>query len=149
VDYLLKPVRSERLSRALTRIQEARTQNQARQGPAPRSGKRFPVKAGGGTVLLDLGKTTHFEVVEEIVWAHAGSQSFQTNWTSLASVEARFPDVPLLRIHRHLLVRQDAIVGVRTARGGRLLVLLPGGVELESSRPSAARIRAELGLKEG
>lgn len=149
VDYILKPVRSERLARALERIRAARAQSQARQGQATRSSRRFPARAGGGTVLLDVARTTHFEVIEEVVWAHAGGQSFQTSWSSLGTVEARFPEVPFLRIHRHLLVRQEAIVGVRTSRGGRLLVMLSGGVELESSRPSAARIRAVLGLKGG
>lgn len=149
VDYLLKPVRSERLSRALARIRKTQARNPAPPGLGARSARRFPAKAGGGMVLLDLGKTTHFEVREEVVWAHAGNQAYQTNWSTIASVVERFPDVAFLRIHRHLLVRQDAIVGVRTTRGGRLLVLLPGGVELESSRPAAPRIRAMLGLKEG
>jgi two-component system LytT family response regulator/two-component system response regulator AlgR len=146
VDYLLKPVRPERLARSLARIREQRLRLADSQATARKPWKRFPVKAGGGLVLLDLGKTTHFEVVDEVVWAHTPGQSFQTIWTSLAAVEAKFPQEPLLRIHRHLLVRQEAVLGVRTSRGGRLIVMMAGGQELESSRPAAPRIRACLGL---
>lgn len=146
VDYLLKPVRLERLARALSRIREMRYRQSAAQFSLRKASRRFPVRAGAGLVLLDLGKTTHFEVIDEVVWAHAGGQSFQTNWVSLTAVQSRFPDVAFLRIHRHLLLRQEAVLGLRTARGGRMSVLVNGGIELESSRPAVPRIRASLGL---
>lgn len=144
VDYLLKPVTASRLERALRRIE-------ARHAPAlplptvPPLPLRYPVVAGEGVVLVDLAKTTHFEVEREVVWAHANGR-LRTTWTSLGEVEAAFPGAGLLRIHRHLLIRPEAVLGLRPSLGGRVFVRLPGGLELEASRGGAPRLRERLGL---
>ena len=106
---------------------------------------RYPILAGQGVVLVDLAKTTHFEVENEVVWAHAGAR-MRTQWTSLGQVEAAFPGAGLLRIHRHLLVRPEAVIGVRPAAGGRAIIRLAGGQEVEASRGGAPRLRERLGL---
>jgi len=141
VDYLLKPVSGDRLDRCLERLRG--------RAPAPppvaRRPGRYAVKAGEGIVFLDLGRTTHFEVEDEEVWAHAGGR-FRTLWTTLAEVEAAFPSAGMVRVHRHLLVRPEAIVGVKPHWGGRLLVTLAGGGELMSSRGATARIKARMGF---
>ena len=96
-------------------------------------------------VLVDLAKTTHFEVENEVVWAHAGAR-LRTSWTSLAEVESAFIGVGLLRIHRHLLVRPEAVIGLKPASGGRAIIRLQGGTEIEASRGGAPRLRERLGL---
>jgi two-component system LytT family response regulator/two-component system response regulator AlgR len=52
----------------------------------------------------------------------------------------------LLRIHRHLLVRPDAVIGLKPAAGGRAIVRLAGGEEIEARRGGAPRLRERLGL---
>ncbi len=146
-DYLLKPITASRLERALKRI-EARKGSEvhALAAPAPHPGPlRYPVQAGEGIVLVDLARTTHFEVDNEVVFAHAGAR-MRTQWTSLGEVEAAFPAAGLLRIHRHLLVRPEAVIGLRPSSGGRAIVRLAGGGELEASRGGAPRLRERLGL---
>lgn len=143
IDYLLKPVSAARLARCLDRL---RTRVPAPAGPAgTRKPGRYAVKAGEGVVFLDLGRTTHFEVEDEVVWAHAAGR-FRTLWSTLAEVEAAFPNAGMVRVHRHLLVRAEAIVGVKPRWGGRLTVTLLGGTELESSRGATARIKARMGF---
>jgi two-component system LytT family response regulator/two-component system response regulator AlgR len=145
VDYLLKPVTASRLERTLKRI-EARRNPSLVVPPAPPAGPlRYPINAGDGVVLVDLNKTTYFEVEDEVVWAHAGGR-LRTQWTSLAEVEAMFPHSGMLRIHRHLLVRPEAVTGLKPAPGGRALVRLLGGEEVEASRGGAPRLRERLGL---
>jgi len=145
VDYLLKPITASRLERALQRI-EARSAAPANPVSAPAPGPvRFPVHAGEGVVLVDLHKTTHFEVENEVVWAHAGGR-LRTPWTSLAEVEAAFPGSGMLRIHRHLLIRPEAVLGIKPAAGGRAFVRLAGGDEIEASRGGAPRLRERLGI---
>ncbi|BDU76120.1 LytR/AlgR family response regulator transcription factor [Mesoterricola sediminis] len=144
-DYLLKPITASRLERALKRI-ESRRGPEAVPAPPPSQGPvRYPVHAGEGLVFVDLARTTHFEVENEVVFAHAG-QRMRTSWTSLGEVEAAFPAAGLLRIHRHLLIRPEAVVGLRPAPGGRAFVRLTGGVEVEASRGGAPRLRERLGL---
>ena len=145
VDYLLKPVTATRLNRALNRIQALRAEIPARPEPELPDLHRFPVTAGEGVVFIDLHKTTHFEVENEVVWAHAGGR-FRTTWTSLGSVEAAFPRSGMIRVHRHLLLRPEAVVGLLPAPGGRLRVRLTGGTEIEASRGGAPRLRERLGL---
>ncbi|HLO69183.1 MAG TPA: LytTR family DNA-binding domain-containing protein [Holophaga sp.] len=146
-DYLLKPITASRLERALKRVESRRAPAEAAAtAPLPPAGpQRYPVQAGEGVVLVDLARTTHFEVENEVVFAHAG-QRMRTAWTSLGEVEAAFPAAGLLRIHRHLLIRPEAVVGLRPAPGGRAFVRLTGGVEVEASRGGAPRLRERLGL---
>jgi two-component system LytT family response regulator/two-component system response regulator AlgR len=148
-DYLLKPITASRLERALKRIESRRQPEAPIPAPAPVAAphgpQRYPVQAGEGIVLVDLGRTTHFEVENEIVWAHAGAR-MRTTWTSLGEVEAAFPNAGLLRIHRHLLVRPEAVIGLRPSAGGRAIIRLTGGGELEASRGGAPRLRERLGL---
>lgn len=146
VDYLLKPITASRLARALRRVTVRRPQGGAPRGPdLPQVHHRYPVHAGAGIVLIDLVKTTHFEVENEVVWAHAGTR-LRTVWTSLAEVENAFRGAGLLRIHRHLLVRPEAVIGLKPAPGGRAILRLHGGVEIEASRGGAPRLRERLGL---
>jgi len=145
VDYLLKPITASRLERALQRIEESHTPQPAAPQILPSGPLRYPIQAGEGLLLVDLHKTTHFEVDNEVVWAHAGGR-LRTQWTSLNEVEAAFPGSSLLRIHRHLLVRPEAVLGLRPAPGGRAMVRLMGGEEIEASRGGAPRLRERLGL---
>ena len=147
-DYLMKPITASRLERALQRIEGRRAAPPEATSPAPvpaLAAHRYPVHAGHGVVLVDLAKTSHFEVEDEVVWAHAGTR-MRTPWTSLGEVEAAFPTAGLLRIHRHLLIRPEAVIGLRPSSGGRAIIRLAGGVEVEASRGGAPRLRERLGL---
>lgn len=149
VDYLLKPVTAERLEKCLARLRRRMAEPPPSPPhpapPAPARPRRYPVKAGEGLVFLDLAKTTHFEVEEEVVYAHAGGR-FETGWKALSEVEAAFPEADLLRVHRHLLIRPDVVIGVRPCWGGRLKITLPGGVEIESSRGGTTKLKERLGI---
>jgi len=98
-----------RVKARLTRVPEPKRDD------APRP-QRYAIKAGAGVVFLDLAKTTYFEVVDGTVWARAAGR-FQTLWKTLAEVEAAFPSAGLLRVHRHLLVRPEIILGVKPLWG--------------------------------
>lgn len=144
-DYLLKPVTAERLAATLRRLRTL-VGNGAGHDSATRlvGPFRFPVKAGEGLVLVDLAKTTHFLFEDGAVWAFAGER-LRTTWKTLADAELAL-GARVVRGHRHLLIRPDAILGVRAGDSGRLLVRLAGGVELEVSRGAAPALKARLGL---
>jgi two-component system LytT family response regulator/two-component system response regulator AlgR len=144
-DYLLKPVTAERLAATLQRLRvKVESGPGTEAAPGPTGPFRFPVKAGEGLVLVDLVKTTHFLFEEDVVWAFAGER-LRTTWKTLAEAEAALgPRV--VRGHRHLLIRPEAILGVRAGDSGRLRVRLSGGAELEVSRGAAPGLKARLGL---
>jgi two-component system LytT family response regulator/two-component system response regulator AlgR len=143
VDYIMKPVSADRLAKTLTRLREGGLRRPEMPAMAP---LRFPVKAGEGHVFLDLKRTTHFEVEEEIVWAWAAGGRHRTAWTTLAEVEAAFPGAGLLRIQRHLLLRPEAVLGLKPLEGGRASVRVADGVDLEVSRSVTPKIKEMLGL---
>jgi DNA-binding LytR/AlgR family response regulator len=152
-DYLLKPVSADRLAKALVRLRsgevprrpagELRTALHA--GP-----QRFPVKAGEGHVFLELRRTSHFEVEDEAVYAWAvGSGKavrHRTDWTTLAEVESAFPAAGLVRIQRHLLLRPEAVLGLKPIEGGRAEVRVGEGLDLEVSRSVTPKLKELLGL---
>lgn len=144
LDYLVKPVTAERLEVSLARVREhvGRTRPDTRL-PAP---TRFPVRAGQGLLLVDLARTTHFHVEDEVVWAHVGGEALRTPWASLNEVEAALPGAGLIRGHRHLLLRPEAIMGLRPGPYGRLWVRFTGGSEVEVSRGAAPVLKERLGL---
>ncbi len=143
VDYILKPVSAERLTKTLARLREG---GGRRPEPGAAVPQRFPVKAGEGHVFLDLKRTSHFEVEEEVVWAWAAGGRHRTSWTTLAEVEAAFPGAGLLRIQRHLLLRPEAVLGLKPLEGGRASVRVADGVDLEVSRSVTPKIKEMLGL---
>jgi two-component system LytT family response regulator/two-component system response regulator AlgR len=150
VDFLLKPATTERLAKALAKVRRALGRDGA-EAPAEEGGpgpdNRFAVQAGSGVVFLDLARTAFFEVEDQVVWAFAGER-FRTRWKTLGEVEAFFPDAGLMRIHRHLLIRPEAVTGIRsTGNGNRVLVRMAGGVELEASRGATPRLKTRLRLE--
>jgi two-component system LytT family response regulator/two-component system response regulator AlgR len=142
-DYNLKPVSAERLAKTLARLREGGL----RRTDAPVTASlRFPVRAGDGHVFLELKRTTHFEVEEEVVWAWAGGLRHRTSWTTLAEVETAFPGAGLIRIQRHLLLRPEAVLGLKPLEGGRASVRVADGLDLEVSRSVTPKIKEVLGL---
>lgn len=140
-DYLLKPVTAERLAATLQRLR-ALLGREA--GARPGGLSRFPVKAGEGVVLVELARTSHFLFEDGVVWAFAGER-LRTIWKTLAEAEAAL-GARVVRGHRHLLIRPEAVVGVKAGDSGRLHVRLAGGTELEVSRGAAPGLKARLGL---
>ncbi|MBI4912008.1 MAG: response regulator transcription factor [Acidobacteria bacterium] len=147
-DYLLKPVTSERLQKTLSRL------GKGARNPAPSQDRkplalpvpRFPVRAGEGLVFLELRRVTHFELIEEWVWAWSQGERYRSSWTSLTEVEDAFPDEPFCRIQRHILLRPGTVLGIRTLWGRRSMVRIQGSMELEVSRAMTPRLKEILGL---
>ena len=146
VDFLLKPVTTERLAKAVAKVRRALAQGQPPGGDAPPMDQRYPVIAGSGVVFLDLAKTAFFEVEDQVVWAFVGER-YRTKWRTLGEVETFFPDADLFRIHRHLLIRPAAVLGIRSSgNGNRVLIRMTGGVELEASRGATPELKRRLRL---
>ncbi len=155
VDYLVKPVFKTRLEKALEKLTRHAGPDapaaSVKVAPANAASKtaetRFPGKAAGGTFFLDARKVTYFEFEDYAVWAWVGSHRFRAPWDSLGRVEEAFPSLPFIRIQRHLLIRSEAILSLRSLPGGRVAVRLVEGPELEVSRSMTPKVRELLGLK--
>lgn len=148
-DYLLKPVTRPRLLTTLERLRKTqvprRSGSEILQIVDRDTGTRFPARVGDGFVFLDIRKVTHFEVDNETVYACI-NERFRTSWTTLADVQRAFPQAGFIRIQRHQLVRPEMIIGLRMTWGGRGMLRLAGGLELEATRSAIPKLKERLGL---
>ncbi len=143
-DFLLKPVSPERLLKALGRIRMV-VEAGGKAKPVP-SVSKIPVIAGKGTVLVEVTKISHFELEDGQVWACASGSRFETRWRSLTQVEAALPKVTMIRLNRHVMVRPEAVRGLRVLHFGRRMILLADGKEYSASRRGSQALEAALGL---
>ncbi len=150
VDYILKPLSADRLQKALQRLQGGAVPRRTVGELKDLLGGRFPVRAGEGHIFLELKRVSHFEVEDEVVhvWAGTGGKltRFRTDWTTLGEVESHFPKAGMVRIQRHLLLRPEAVLGLKPLEGGRASVRVGEGLDLEVSRSVTPRMKELLGL---
>ena len=152
VDYILKPVFEDRLKQALDKLRLHLDQRTPAGKPAaaPASG-RFAARIGGGHLFLEFKRVSHFELDGQAVFAWAGGKRFQSPWGSLTEVQEAFrgQGLGLVRIQRHLLLRPEAAIGIRSLPKGRAIVRVGEGLELEVSRSVTPRLREVLGISRG
>jgi two-component system, LytTR family, response regulator AlgR len=109
VDYLLKPVRLERLSLALTRAQRL-SPEQDRQIRAQGAVRRqLTVSDRGRVLLVPLGDVLFLRAEEKYVVAQTAQRGYLLT-ESLAALEEEF-DQQFLRIHRGCLVSRRHLAG--------------------------------------
>jgi DNA-binding LytR/AlgR family response regulator len=134
VDYLLKPVREERVTEAVRRVVEAA------EGPGdvPSGDETIAVELGGVTRFVRRSDVRYVEAQGDYVRLHtpAGSHLLRAPLTTL---EERWRDAGFLRVHRSLLVATGHISQVRFDKG-RCTVLV-GDQELQVSRRHTPELR--------
>ncbi|MBV8757832.1 MAG: response regulator transcription factor [Deltaproteobacteria bacterium] len=96
LDYLVKPVRADALSRALDKLARRR------------GGPRLTSRVGDRTHVVELDRITHFQAEDKLTYAFAGAQSYVVDDT-IAGLEERHGADGFFRIHRATLVRLTAI----------------------------------------
>jgi two-component system response regulator AlgR len=135
VDYLVKPVRAERLEQALGK---ARRYLGDRQQEEEQHFLRSTV--GGKVVLTPLQKVICLLAEDKYTTVvFEGGETVIDE--SLTELEQRFPDV-FFRIHRNALVSQRRIRGLERTGEGQILVTLSGTHKRpEVSRRNASALR--------
>jgi len=140
VDFLVKPVRVERLAAALAR---ARTFLAGRRQAGDDGRRHLCSRVGGSLKLIPLEEVYYLQAEEKyVVVSHAGGEHLIED--SLKSLEEEFGE-RFIRIHRSCLVARDRIAGLHRTVDGRHLVSLRGvGQPLEASRRCAPGLREVL-----
>jgi two-component system response regulator AlgR len=139
VDYLLKPVRLERLRDALQRA-ERRLADPAREPPSYLHGR-----LRGEEVRIALTEVTCLTADEKYVVVHHRRGELLIE-ESLRQLEEKYP-TQLVRLHRNCLVPPGRLLGLKTLADGRVLARLDG-TELspEISRRNLPAVRKLLRL---
>jgi two-component system LytT family response regulator len=157
LDYLLKPIRRERLAEAVRRVvhethegrrgvgQEAALRSVLRtpevhQGLEPL--RRLPVRFRREVRLLDLDQVARVVSRDRVVLACAEGREYLVDYT-LQELEERLPPGQFVRAHRAALVNIDAIESYG-GEDGVLVLRLKDGTRVEASERRAAEVRRRL-----
>ena len=159
IDYLVKPIRREALERALAKLERI----------APGSGQRHDMiamidrmrtlladanpdylarvasRTGDRVEFVDVSQVTHFYAKDKLTFAVTSAKHYALD-VSIVDLERRLPPRRWIRIHRAMLLNIEAVRELHTWFGGKLLVRLKDGTELQVARDRAAEVRAKLGL---
>lgn len=113
IDYLLKPVRAERLATALEKVRRMLPDDEVLAGLAPNERKHFSVSERGRILLLPVDEVVFLRAEQKYVTAHTASAQYLLDET-LVQIEQEFP-ARFLRVHRNCLVARTAILGIERA----------------------------------
>ena len=143
VDYLLKPVRPERLSDAIRRLgapprqvddDEAATEDDELD--------RIPVETGGRTRMVERDSIRFVEASGDYVRLHSDDGTFLVRMP-ISSLEDAWRDAGFVRVHRRYLIAIRHVTELRTRPGGGY-DLVVAGQELPVSRRHARELRDRL-----
>lgn len=152
VDYLLKPVEAERLTRAIDRARQhkdegaARSRSVATHAPSAASGlSRFPVTTRAGIVLVVPGDVVSATLDGELVKLRTTKGDYFCD-DSLKSLGDRLTGT-LDRVHRRALVNLAHVIRLEPLETGGYLAHTVLGDAVEISRQAARLLRRRLGLR--
>jgi DNA-binding LytR/AlgR family response regulator len=134
VDYVLKPVRAERLAETIDRL--------AGEGPeqaAASEDVQIAVELGGVTRFVRRSEITHVEAQGDYARLHTPGGSHLVR-IPLAQLEEEWAPVRFARIHRSLLVNLGRVTEIRT-EAGRCSVVVDGTTELVVSRRHTRQVK--------
>jgi DNA-binding LytR/AlgR family response regulator len=147
-DYLLKPVRPDRLRDALTRVSPARrTATRPAYEPAAAAGGAdglavLTVESVGRTRFVDRDDVRYVEACGDYTRVHASDGGHLVR-IPISVLEARWSAAGFFRIHRGYLVALRAVSELRSASGTGSVVVVDGR-ELPVSRRHAREFKEAL-----
>lgn len=146
VDYLLKPIRQERLDAALRRVCAGRGADAAQPAENP-SDDVIPVELGGVTQLVRCDTIGWVEADGDYARLHTSSGSHLVR-IPLSTLEERWRSRGFQRVHRSYLVALGIVTGLRTSNATTMVRLRANGaspaVELPVSRRQSRELRDRL-----
>lgn len=140
VDYLLKPVESERLEKAIEKLEKISVEksfgatenitelleNLSQNFPKnpPPALERIASRIGGKVQILNLSDVTHFFAQDKLTFAqNAENKLFPLDF-SLNQLEEKLDSQTFLRVHRSSIVNLDFVEEVHGWFSGKVLIRL-------------------------
>jgi two-component system response regulator AlgR len=149
IDYMLKPVAHDRLTRAIDRV-EAALRTRATEGtpapaePQPDWAEEFWVPHRSELIRIATDQIDRIEAERDYMRLHVGSHSYLLHQT-ISSLEERLDPQQFVRLHRSHIVRRDHIARLRHDGSGVWFAALTDGNEIRIGRTFLANARAMTG----
>lgn len=150
VDYLLKPVAHDRLTRAVDRVEVALRHQSPDDAPAapaettPEWAEEFWVPHRSELIRIAADQIDRIEAERDYMRLHVGGHSYLLHQT-ISSLEERLDPQQFVRLHRSHIVRRDHIARLRHDGSGVWFAALADGGEIRIGRTFLANARAMTG----
>ncbi len=149
IDYLLKPVRPERLERALERVRDrlgapdaAKVREVARERGGPL--QRIAARRGKRIVIVPVRDIIRIEIEDKLVFAVTANDRLLIE-KSITELEAMLEPAGFLRISRGELVNLETVKELLPWFSGTWRVKLANGEERDVSRDRAKQLKEAMG----
>ncbi len=141
IDYLQKPVETERLAKAVARVRE----QVALQAQVQKS-ERIPVEKAQKKILIEIDKIRFVEARDDYSYIQTDTNRYFST-ASLAQLEKRLDGHGFFRVHRSYLVNLSTVEEIESVEGGKLLLTLNNvDRKIDVSRRKASSLKKVLGL---
>lgn len=136
-DYLLKPVRFDRLRQAVERARRRQTMRSAVEQlasvPAPSGNGQDDaiwVQVSTGQLRLPIDQIEWIEAAKDYVLLHTATRSF-IHRMSMTALEDRLDPAQLMRVHRSTFVRPALVTGVQRLGKGLIALEMKDGAVIQ------------------
>ena len=142
IDYLVKPVETDRLAQAIARVRE----HVALHAKAQKS-ERIPVEKGGRKVLVPIDQIRYIEAKDDYSCIYTETDRYLST-ISLAQLENKLSPHGFFRVHRGYIVNLECVEDVSVVQGGILQLGIKGieGKKIAVSRRRVVQLKRALGL---
>jgi len=157
VDYLLKPIKEERLEQSIAKLRQfGKSNNQLdipglqqiiQQLKAPQKATALPIKTGDRIHLIKFEQISYLEAHDKYVFIHTiDGQKHLTDQT-LSSLEEKLPE-QFYRVQKSYILNKEKIREMHRHFNGRYLFVLDDkhGSRITSGRTYHEGIKTEFGL---
>ena len=143
VDYLMKPVETDRLAQALDKVQSRVTPSSS----ARSSVERIPVVKSGRKVLVPIDQIRYIEAKDDYSCIYTDADRFLST-ISLAKLEQKLSPNGFFRVHRGYIVNLEYVEDVEVVSSGILQLGITGieGKKISVSRRRVVALKRALGL---
>ncbi|MGH9632900.1 MAG: LytR/AlgR family response regulator transcription factor [Bryobacteraceae bacterium] len=161
IDYLLKPVETRHLERALKKLENMRRGLEARpefrdliqqlasalQTHPPEYPERLASRMGGRLEFIDLSRVTHIFAKEKLTYVSTNGRNHCVDAT-ITELEAKLDPRKFIRIHRSTIVNVEYVHELYHWLAGRMLLRLKDEkkTELTVSRDRVSVLKTRLGV---
>lgn len=144
VDYVLKPVETKRLEKALDKV--AAVMSVRAPAPVAERVMRLSVERGGKRAFIPVSDIVYIEAKADYSSVITVAGSYLVN-ESISSLERRLAPQGFMRVHRSFLVNLDDVHDVEVSRSGLMeLKVERVDASVPVSRRRASEVKARLGL---
>jgi two-component system, LytTR family, response regulator AlgR len=137
IDYVLKPVESQRLTLAISRVRERTAEPRTNEADDSPWAEEFWVPYKSELRRIVAAEIDRVEAERDYMRLHVGPVSYLLHQT-ITGLEERLNPEEFIRLHRSHLVRRDWISGLRHDGGGVWMACLKCGTEIRIGRTHLA-----------